>query len=175
MNESSRLPWTAMRTLSTYFMLLLALALSPLAAAATLTGQVVAIVNSDTIKIQDERRVTHTVRLAGYDAPEKFQKFAQRSEDALRELLFQKQVTVALARAGGAPRLGKVLVQGRDASLELLAAGFGWYDKSRAQELAAEERQAYADAAAEARTRRSGLWRDAKPIPPWEYRAGRRH
>lgn len=163
-----------MRFFFTHCMLLLALLAGPLAIAGTISGRVVAIVNGDTLKVQDERHVQHTVRLAGLDAPEKYQKFAQRSEDALRELVFQKAVTVEVARPSGSPRVGQVLVQGRDVSLELLAGGFGWYDKSRAQGLAAEVRQAYANAAAEARTRRAGLWRDAKPIPPWEYRAGRR-
>lgn len=163
-----------MRFFFTHCTLLLALLFSQVAAAGTISGRVVAIVNGDTIKVQDERHVQYTVRLAGLDAPEKYQKFAQRSEDALRELVFQKAVTVEVARPSATPRVGKVLVQGRDASLELIAGGFAWYDKSRAQDLAAEVRQAYAAAEAEARTRRSGLWRDAKPIPPWEYRAGRR-
>lgn len=163
-----------MRTLFAHGTLVLALLAGPLAVAGTISGRVVAIVNGDTIKVQDERHVQHTVRLAGFDAPEKYQKFAQRSDDALRELVFQKAVTVEVGRAGGSPRVGKVLVQGRDASLELLAGGFGWYDKSRAQGLSAEDQRTYAAAAADARTRRSGLWRDAKPIPPWEYRAGRR-
>lgn len=163
-----------MRFFFTHGTLLLALLSSPLAVAGTITGRVVAIVNGDTIKVQDERHVQHTVRLAGLDAPEKYQKFAQRSDDALRELVFQKAVTVEVGRPGGSPRVGQVLLQGRDVSLELLAGGFGWYDPSRAQDLSAPQRKAYADAAAEARTRRAGLWRDAKPIPPWEYRAGRR-
>ena len=162
-----------MRSLLTCLTLLLAFLASPVMAW-TLQGQVVAIVNGDTIKVRDERHVQHTVRLAGVDAPEKFQKFAQRCEDALRELVFQRYVTVEVPRKGDSPRVGKVLLQGRDISLEQLAGGFAWYDKSHAQDLSAADRKVYAETAADARTRRAGLWRDAKPIPPWEYRAGRR-
>ncbi|WP_082605557.1 thermonuclease family protein [Curvibacter sp. PAE-UM] len=163
-----------MRSILTNFAFLFLLLSSPMAVAWTLQGQVVAIVNGDTIRVRDERKVQHTVRLAGIDAPEKFQKHAQRSEDALREFVFQKYVTVEVPRQGGSPRLGKVVVAGRDVGLELLADGAAWYDPSRAQDLAAQDRQAYAAAQADARERRAGLWRDSKPIPPWDYRAGRR-
>lgn len=147
---------------------------SPMAVAWTLQGQVIAIASGDTIRVRDERKVQHTVRLAGIDAPEKFQKHAQRSEDALRELVFQKYVTVEGLHQGGSPRVGKVVVAGRDVSLELLADGAAWYDKSRSQDLAEHDRLAYAASEADARQRRAGLWRDSKPVPPWEYRAGRR-
>ncbi len=163
-----------MRSILTNSAFLFLLLSSPMAVAWTLQGQVVAIVNGDTIRVRDERKVQHTVRLAGIDAPEKFQKHAQRSEDALREFVFQKYVTVEVPRQGGSPRAGKVLVEGRDVSLELLADGFAWYDKSRVQALSEPDRRAYAAAEADARQRRVGLWRDSKPIPPWEYRAGRR-
>jgi endonuclease YncB( thermonuclease family) len=163
-----------MRSLLTNFAFLYLLLSSPMAVAWNLQGQVVAIANGDTIRLRDERKVQHTVRLAGIDAPEKFQKHAQRSEDALREFVFQKYVTVEVLRQAGSPRVGKVVLAGRDVSLELLADGAAWYDPSRAQDLAEQDRQTYAAAQADARQRRAGLWRDSKPIPPWEYRAGRR-
>jgi len=163
-----------MRSILTHVTFLFLLLSSPMAMAWTLQGQVIAIVSGDTIRVRDERKVQHTVRLAGIDAPEKFQKFAQRSEDALREFVFQKYVTVEVPRQGGSPRLGKVVVAGSDVSLELLADGAAWYAPSRAQDLTEQDRQAYAAAQADARERRAGLWRDNKPIPPWEYRAGRR-
>lgn len=162
-----------MRSLLTRLTLLFAFLSSP-AMAGTLQGQVVAIVSGDTLKVRDERHVQHTVRLAGVDAPEKFQKFAQRSEDSLRELVFQRYVTVEVPRKGVSPRVGKVLLEGRDINLEQLQLGSAWYDKSHAQELSQQDRQSYAAAEADARVRRTGLWRDQKPIPPWEYRHGRR-
>jgi endonuclease YncB( thermonuclease family) len=142
------------------------------AAAWTLRGQVVGVVGGDTIKVRDEKNRQYTVRLAGLDAPEKFQTYGQRAEDSLRELVFQRGVSVEIARQGGP---GKVLLaDGKDMNLEQLKRGFAWYDKSRAQDLPAQDREAYAAAEADARMQRVGLWRDAKPIPPWEYRQGRR-
>jgi endonuclease YncB( thermonuclease family) len=162
-----------MRSLLSFLVLLPALCIGSAVQAWTLQGQVVAVVSGDTLRIRDERKVQHTVRLAGVDAPEKFQAHGQRSLDALRELAFQKYVTVEGA-GGGSPRIGRVRVEGRDISMEQLQRGSVWYDKSRAQALSASDRQSYAAAQDEARLARVGLWRDKQPIPPWEYRAGRR-
>jgi endonuclease YncB( thermonuclease family) len=162
-----------MRSLLSFLLLLPALCIGSAVQAWTLQGQVVAVVSGDTLRIRDERKVQHTVRLAGVDAPEKFQAHGQRSLDTLRELAFQKYVTVE-GVGSGSPRIGRVRVEGRDISMEQLQRGAVWYDKSRAQALSASDRQAYAAAQDEARLARVGLWRDKQPIPPWEYRAGRR-
>lgn len=155
---------------------LLLVFVSPQAASAwTLTGRVSAVVSGDTIKVVDDKKVQHTVRLAGLDAPEKFQAYGQRSLDSLRELVFQRGVAVDIPdNDRTVPRRGKVLMQGRDVNLEQISRGMAWHDPSPTAGLSAADREAYAAAEAEARLQRIGLWRDAKPIPPWEYRQGRR-
>ncbi|HBH38766.1 MAG TPA: nuclease [Curvibacter sp.] len=162
-----------MRSLLSLLVLLPALCIGSAAQAWALQGQVVAVISGDTLRIRDERKAQHTVRLAGVDAPEKFQAHGQRSLDALLELAFQKYVTVE-GVGSDSPRIGRVRVEGRDIGMEQLQRGAVWYDKSRAQALSASERQSYATAQDEARVARVGLWRDKQPIPPWEYRAGRR-
>ena len=162
-----------MRALLSFLVLLSTLCIGPAAHAWTLQGQVVAVVSGDTLRIRDDRKVQYTVRLAGVDAPEKFQAYGQRSLDSLRELAFQRYVTVE-GTGTGSPRIGRVRVEGRDISLEQLQLGAVWYDRSRAQALPEADRQAYAAAQEDARQRRTGLWRDKQPIPPWDYRAGRR-
>lgn len=162
-----------MRSLISLLVALSALCIGSAVQAWTLQGQVVAVVSGDTLRIRDERKVQYTVRLAGVDAPEKFQAYGQRSLDTLRELAFQRYVTVE-GTGSGSPRVGRVRVEGRDISMEQLQLGAVWYDRSRAQSLPDTDRQAYAEAQADAKVRRVGLWRDKQPIPPWEYRAGRR-
>ncbi len=163
-----------MRSLLSLFILPLAILSSPPLMAWTLTGRVSAVVSGDTIRVVDDRKVQHTVRLAGLDAPEKFQAYGQRALDALRELVFQRGVAVEIpGNDRSAPRRGKVLVEGRDINLEQLKLGMAWHERSGAG-LSAADREVYAAAEAEARLQRVGLWRDAKPIPPWEYRQGRR-
>jgi len=41
-------------------------------------------------------------------------------------------------------------------------------------EQAAQQRAAYEAAEAAAATGRGGLWRDAGPVPPWEWRKAKR-
>jgi endonuclease YncB( thermonuclease family) len=60
-------------------------------------------------------------------------------------------------------------VGGRDASLEQIKSGFAWHYKAYEGAQSPEDRKAYAAAEAEARMQRVGLWRDAHPVPPWEF------
>ncbi|MEK9801808.1 MAG: thermonuclease family protein [Curvibacter sp.] len=162
-----------MRSFLSFLVLLGILCTGSVAQAWTLQGQVVAVLSGDTLRIRDEKKVQHTVRLAGVDAPEKFQAYGQRALDSLRELAFQRHVTVE-GSGSGSPRVGRVRVEGRDLGMVQLQAGAVWYASARAQALPEADRQAYAAAQEDARLLRTGLWRDKQPIPPWEYRAGRR-
>lgn len=54
---------------------------------------------------------------------------------------------------------------GTDINLEQLRVGMTWWYREDAMEQSAEDRASYA-AADEARARRVGLWKDAKPVPP---------
>lgn len=64
--------------------LVLASLLLIFAPAETLAGKVVAVVDGDTIRVLDSRKVQHTVRLHGIDAPEGGQAYGQRSKQHLR-------------------------------------------------------------------------------------------
>src|SRR5262245_48630725 len=62
-----------------------------LATAAEVRGTVVAVADGDTITVQDENKKQHKIGLAGIDAPEKGQGFAQRSKENLAKLAMKKQ------------------------------------------------------------------------------------
>jgi micrococcal nuclease len=68
--------------------------------------------------------------------------------------------------------VGKVLVNGMDANLEQIKAGFAWHYKEYAAEQPVADRAVYANAETVARSANTGLWRDAKPMPPWDWRHG---
>ena len=57
-----------------------------------------------------------------------------------------------------------------DVGLEQIRAGLAWHYKEYAREQPPAERWRYALTELEARSRRSGLWREPDPIPPWSYR-----
>lgn len=110
------------------------------------------------------------VRLAGIDAPEKNQPFGQRSKEALSDLCFQ---VAAKITPKSTDRYGRTVADvecsGKDAGQEQVKAGMVWvYDK-------------YANGYANlyplqksAQASKRGLWADAAPTPPWQWRMSKR-
>lgn len=140
-----------------------------------LEGKVVAIVDGDTLTVLDGSNKQTRIRLVGIDAPESKQAFGTVSRKHLSDLVFNKQVTVEYDKTDGYGRtLGKVLVGGRDVNLEQIKAGLAWHYKYYENEQPPEDRQLYAEAELGARTAKQGLWVDPNPIPPWDFRRGRR-
>ncbi|MEW6210630.1 MAG: thermonuclease family protein [Acidobacteriota bacterium] len=68
--------------------------------------------------------------------------------------------------------VGKVVADGKDICIEQLRAGLAWFYREYQNELSEEDRRAYADAEAEAKVAKRGLWADANPTPPWDFRRG---
>jgi endonuclease YncB( thermonuclease family) len=63
-----------------------------------------------------------------------------------------------------------VLVNGADAGLDKIENGMAWHYKRYEREQLPEDRVAYARAEGTAQAERRGLWRDPRPVPPWEFR-----
>jgi endonuclease YncB( thermonuclease family) len=58
----------------------------------------------------------------------------------------------------------------RDVGLEQIRAGMAWHFKAYQHEQRTEELQLYRDEEEAAKAAKRGLWADAKPVPPWEWR-----
>lgn len=151
--------------------------LLPLAAHAdTLTGRVVSITDGDTITVLDATNNQHKIRLAGIDAPEKKQPFGDASRQHLAQLAFGKAVLVVHNKKDRYGRtVGKVMAGDADANLAQIKAGLAWHYKAYEREQSPEDRAAYAEAELAARTARRGLWSEANPVPPWEWRHRSNH
>jgi endonuclease YncB( thermonuclease family) len=142
-----------------------------IATAGTLSGKVVGISDGDTVTVLDAELRQHRIRLAGIDAPEKRQPFGQRSKEHLSSVVFGREVVVEIGKTDRYGReVGKILTDGVDANLEQVRAGFAWHYKAYDREQSAFDRRLYAEAEDVARTSMLGLWRDANPVPPWEWR-----
>jgi len=144
--------------------------------AATITGKVVGVADGDTITVLDASNTQHKIRLSGIDAPEKKQPYGMRSKQSLSDLVFSKQVAVESDKKDRYGReVGKILLAtGRDVNLEQVTRGFAWHYKKYQREPSANDRKLYDFAEQEARNGRRGLWADAKPVPPWDYRHSKR-
>ena len=153
----------------------LLLALACAAHAETVTGRVVGVADGDTITVLDADKVQHKIRLAGIDAPEKRQAFGNVSKQSLVDMVDGQSVAVEWVKVDRYGRkVGKVLVDGADANLIQVERGFAWHYKDHEREQSANDRKLYEAAELAAKSARRGLWRDAVPVPPWEWRKAKR-
>ncbi len=145
--------------------------LSIRAFADTLTGKVVKITDGDTVYVLDANYKEHKIRLAGIDAPERQQAYGLASRKYLVSIVAGQQVTIEYQKWDRYGRIvGKVLLDGIDACLEQVKAGFAWHYKKYQREQSTNDQRLYTNAENKARDERLGLWRENNPIPPWEYR-----
>jgi endonuclease YncB( thermonuclease family) len=155
---------------------LLAAALCAISAGASaaswvVEGRVVGVSDGDTITVLDSAKVQHKIRLGGIDAPEKGQAFGDRSKENLSRHVFDRQVEAQCHKRDRYGReVCKIMRGGTDLNMEQLRAGFAWWYREYAKEQTPQDREEYAREEAVAKASRVGLWKDAKPVPPWEWR-----
>ncbi len=128
-------------------------------------GTVVGVTDGDTITVLTGREPVK-VRLNGIDCPEKGQAYGARAKAFTSKLAFGKTVAVTPV---GIDRYGRTLgdvtlPDGRLLNRELVEMGLAWHyvRYSTDPELAAAEHRA--------REERRGLWADARPVAPWDFR-----
>lgn len=139
--------------------------------AETLQGRVVGVMDGDTVKVLDATNTQWKIRLVGIDAPEKKQAFGNKSKEHLSDLVYNKQVTIEYSKTDRYDRtLGKILIDGIDANLEQIKAGLAWHYKQYAKEQTPDDQSLYSSAEVQARSAKQGLWVNANPTPPWEFR-----
>ena len=137
----------------------------------TLLGKVIHVQDGDTITVLDDTHTQHIIRLTGIDAPEKRQAFGNVSKQSLVEQVAGQSVAVEWVKVDKYGRkLGKVLLAGLDCNLVQVKRGLAWHYKQYQREQSPTDQQSYAAAEIEARAAKLGLWRDADPVPPWEFR-----
>lgn len=137
----------------------------------TIEGRVVGVSDGDTITVLDSTMTQHKIRLAGIDAPESKQAFGQVSKKHLSALVFDRDVTLDCGKTDRYKReVCVVMVDGQDANLAQLKAGMAWWYRQYQKEQTVAQRADYEAAEATARAGRVGLWQDADPVPPWEWR-----
>jgi len=154
----------------------------PLASIALLC-LVIAVPDGDTLRARcghAGKAQPVTVRLSAVDAPERAQPYGRRARQALAGLVHRKEVELACVdtdRYGR--RVCKVMVapasapagpRTLDAGLSLVSTGMAWWYTGFAWQQSPQERGQYEFAQAEAKAKRAGLWRDARPVPPWRWR-----
>jgi endonuclease YncB( thermonuclease family) len=154
-----------------FLVLVLLLACAAASQEPVIDARVVGVTDGDTIQVLTANNRLIGVRLAFVDAPEKGQAFGNVSKRAMSELVFGHTVALRLYAAARYGRLvAQVFVDGTDAGLELLKQGLAWAYEPYLPEAPQDVQVAYRQGADQARSSRLGLWQDANPEPPWEFR-----
>jgi micrococcal nuclease len=128
--------------------------------------KVVGVKDGDTMVLLSPDNQSITVRLAEVDCPEKSQAFGQAAKQFTSGLCFGKMVQLIGTQHDRYGRtVGEVVLEnGTNVNHELVKQGYAWQYRaySKSMELAMLEQQA--------RQNRLGLWQDANPTPPWNFR-----
>ena len=131
--------------------------------------KVVGIKDGDTVELLRNGE-TVTVRLFGVDTPEKTQAYGQRARQFTSDLAFGKNVRLIV---NNTDRYGRtvgtvILPDGRSLNEELVRNGYAWHYKAYSNDLK------LANLETDARRYKRGLWQDANPVAPWDYRKNKR-
>jgi endonuclease YncB( thermonuclease family) len=152
------------------FLVLLVLSIPTSSHADSFRGKAVGISDGDTISVMRRGRAIK-VRLHGIDCPEKKQPFGTRVKRYTSDMAFGRQVTVQAQNTDRYGRIVGEIILPDDSSLskELVFVGLGWWNRKydpNDRALKALETGV--------RGAKRGLWVDKNPIPPWEWRRGKR-
>ncbi len=138
--------------------------------ASSFTGKLVKVIDGDTVEVMHNGKAER-VRLAQIDAPESSQPFGQAAKRYVLEVAALRVVRVEVETIDRYGRtVGEVFLLPDETNLnqDIVAAGYAWQYKRYSTD------PVYANLETEARSARRGLWKDKRPIPPWEWRRMKR-
>ena len=135
-----------------------------------IVGRVVRVTDGDTISVLDDNKEQYKIRFYGIDTPEYDQPHGAAASKALAQRLADKTVGVVVKdidRLGRA--VGIVYLEGVNINVEMVNAGHAWWyqhyaGSSRALKMAQGHAQSH----------HLGIWKTVDPIPPWDWRRGKR-
>jgi len=133
----------------------------------TLRGTVAAVADGDTVTLLVGKH-KHAVRLAGIDAPELGQAFADKAKETLAAMLTDKTVNVLVLGEDEDNRiLGVLYTDQQCVNTVMVGDGWAWYDVRQV------DSRTLLKAQEQARKERRGLWAETDPTPPWQWRKSR--
>ena len=134
----------------------------------TYQGHVQRVTDGDTVVVRFDAGGARSVRLYGIDCPETSQPYGPAATRAAQNLVSGERVDVHVLDEDHYGRLvGRVQTEDCDLGRTLTAQGLAWHDHRHAggaDLIARRER--------DARQHERGLWSQADPVPPWQWRNG---
>lgn len=134
-------------------------------------GKVVEIADGDTITVLQDRKQVK-IRLYGIDTPEKGQAFGRAAKKYTSALVARKHVKVfSYDKDRYGRTVGVVLVDDVNVNQSLIVAGLAWQYRKYCK---ASFCDGWLRLEGQAKGSKVGLWSDADPTPPWQYRKDKR-
>ena len=142
--------------------------------AETITGILDSVIDGATITIISKGKVVE-IRLFGIDTPDKTQAFGQVARNftggkAAKGELRVEPITKTKDHDGRIVAI--VFVNDINLNEQILSQGFGWVYRQYCKESFCAD---WLKLEAVAKASHAGLWVDANPTPPWEYRQKQRN
>ena len=132
--------------------------------------KVIGVKDGDTFVVLMDGK-EQVVRLAHIDCPEKKQPFGSRARQYASGLCFGKEVTLIQHHQYDRNKrlIAEVILEdGRNLNKELVKNGLAWHFKKYS------DNREYAALETAARLQKKGLWADAAPVAPWNWRHHKR-
>jgi endonuclease YncB( thermonuclease family) len=131
------------------------------------TGKVVEIRGGDVLNIVHPEEGILTITLYGINAPEEKQRYFKRAKKFLTEKVEGRVVNVREILTEQKILTAVIVCDGININEKVLQAGYAWvYEKYCDQDFCSD----WLTYEKQARNKKSGLWQDENPIPPWEWR-----
>lgn len=142
--------------------------------AENIAGQVIGVIDGDTVTLQNMHQQQHLIRIAGIDAPELAQDFGQQARASLSRLALNQQSSADCQK----PNLNRIkicalTIGGKDIGAAQISNGMAWWYQQNAEALSVQTQTDYRQAEFNAKIHRLGFWNGKNPTPPWVWRHGR--
>ncbi len=136
---------------------------APTPAAPVAWWRCIGVTDGDTFTCLDTAGKQQKVQISEIDAPELGQPYGRDARDMLAEFIFGKSLAVVpISSTSDGIVVCKVSVNGKDIGREMVVAGAAWSEPASETPLIKDQQ--------DAKEARRGLWSEASPTPPWEFR-----
>ena len=140
--------------------------------AEVITGTIDSVIDGDSIMITSKGKEVE-IRLFGVDTPEKTQAFGQSAKNFTGAMASGKEIRVEpISKDQSGKIVAMVFVNGINLNEQIISQGFGWVYRQYCKERFCAD---WLKLESTAKASQKGLWADANPTPPWEYRQKQRN
>jgi micrococcal nuclease len=133
------------------------------------SAQITVVEDGDSFEVITAEKKKIMIRLFAVDCPEDGQAFSTKAKQFVEAQCRNKTLKIVKNTTDPRGRLvaDVYLPDGRSLAKELLKAGYAWHYKQYSDDKELDKLEQ------EARKQKKGLWNEANPMSPWDYRVSK--